>query len=95
MGITPVLIAEDSVRHNNKLYDSKQVSKNSMLLKDGPIMDTSKQRGQLVGMKKPKTSYIGNQKPLHHAIKQLTDPKNPIVLLHVRGSKHVGKTRFI
>jgi hypothetical protein len=30
-----------------------------MMLKTGHIMDTSKQRGQLVGMKKSKTAYIG------------------------------------
>ena len=66
-----------------------------MMLKVGDIMDTSKQRGQLVGMKKPKTAFIGQHKNLHHVIKQLSDPYSPIVLIHVKGSKHVGKTRFI
>jgi hypothetical protein len=95
LGIRPVLIKNGHVGHRNKLYDSKQVSNSSMLLKPGLSIDTSKQRGQLVGMKKAKTSYIGQQKCQHDVIKQLTDPNSPVVLMHVRGSKHVGKTRFI
>ena len=66
-----------------------------MLLKNGPIMDTSKQRGQLEGMKKSTTSYIGNQKNMHDVIRWLQDQNDPLALVHVRGRKHVGKTRFI
>jgi hypothetical protein len=94
LGVRPVLLDDENPRHDCRLYDSTQLN-SAMHLKNGPIMDTSKQRGILEGMKKPKTSYIGQQKNLHLAIKQLSDVLNPVVLLHVRGNKYVGKTRFI
>jgi len=59
LGIVPVLIKADKSRHTCKLYDSKQPKDSVMRLKDGLFIDTSKQRGQLAGMKKAKTSYIG------------------------------------
>ena len=52
-------------------------------------------RGQLLGMSRKVTSYVGRKVELHQVIKALSDRKNPIPLVHVRGIDHVGKTRFV
>ena len=52
-------------------------------------------RGQLIGMKKNRFSFIGRKTELHQVIKKLSSMRNPCPMVHIRGSEHVGKTRFV
>lgn len=64
-------------------------------LKPGSVIDTSRMRGQLIGVTKNWFAYIGQKLKLYKAIKALSCDDVPCPLVHVRGVKHVGKRRFL
>ena len=66
--IEPKLLEIDSEVHNNKLFDTTDVSNPSLRLSPGKVIDTSKQRGQLVNISKNRFAYIGQKLQLHEAI---------------------------
>ena len=85
----------DNPRHNDKLFDSFCDKSEPMNIQNGQVIDTSRMRGQLIGFTKNRFSYIGHKPDLHEAIKKLSSRSYPCPVVHVRGSDHVGKTRFV
>jgi predicted AAA+ superfamily ATPase len=49
----------------------------------------------LAGMVSEDNDYFGHMEDLYMMIKWLTDKTHPNPIVHVRGIKSVGKTRFI
>ena len=66
-----------------------------MCLPKGEVIDTSRIRGQLIGMTKNSSSYVGHKPALYEVIRALSLKSDPIPLVHIRGGEHVGKTRFV
>ena len=58
--IKPVLQAINSKVHNNRLFDSNSKDEKLKLIR-GNVINTSKQRGQLVNIQKQKHAYIGQK----------------------------------
>lgn len=73
----PVLLEPEHKRHNERLFDSNIRSNDSDLQKlkllPGSVIDTSKIRGHLTGVKRATTPYIGRKVELHEAISALAD----------------------
>ena len=96
LNIRAVLLDSDDEVHLQKLFDSSAPAEEKTLhLHPGGVIDTSRMRGQLIGMKKNRFSYIGRKTELHQVIKNLSSMRHPTPMVHIRGSEHVGKTRFV
>jgi len=94
LNIKAVLLDHEDPVHKEKIFDCD--SDNSTLcLNKGLVIDTSKVRGQLIGMVKNKLSYISRKTELYEVIKLLSSRSNPCPLVHIRGGEHIGKTRFV
>ena len=59
------------------------------------MIDLSRERGDLQNMSRANTSYIGQRRELHQAIKALSQKDEIIPLVYVDGKEHVGKKRFV
>ena len=94
LNIKPVLLDQESPVHKEKIFDSTSES-STLCLMPGRVIDTSKVRGQLIGMVKNKFSYVSHKPMLYEVIKNLSARSNPCPLVHIRGNEHVGKTRFV
>ena len=94
LNIVAVLLDEESEVHKVKLFDCS-AEDGVLCLKKGDVIDTSRIRGQLLGMTKNINSYVGNKVELHETIKKLSSRSFPCPLVHIKGAPHVGKTRFV
>ena len=96
LNIRAVLLDADDAVHQQKLFDSSAPADEKTLhLHPGRVIDISRMRGQLIGMKKNQFSYIGRKTELYRVIKKLSSMSHPRPMVHIRGSEHVGKTRFV
>ena len=66
LNIKAVLLDENSRVHETQLFDST-------MLKEGTVIDTSRIRGQLIGMKKKNmSSYVGHKPEIYKVIRNLS-----------------------
>jgi len=95
LNIKAVLLNEGDPVHHDKLFDARAEAESTLSLRQGKVIDTSRIRGQLIGMTKNKLSYVGHKPELYEAIRALSSRSNHCPLVHIRGQEHVGKTRFV
>ena len=65
LNIKAVLIDEQNMIHCNKIFDSILAENEVLNLKPGKVLDTSRMRGQLLGMTRKCFSYVGHKVDLH------------------------------
>ena len=92
--IEPVLLPEDEDAPHESLYDS-MATEGKKYIPDGNYMDTSKVKGQLIGMKKNVNFPIGQEVAMHQALTILTNYRDPVPLLYVTGKEQVGKKTYM
>jgi hypothetical protein len=96
LGIKPVLLNMNSSHHNDPLFSSKAVEGDRFYFGPGQVIDTTKARGLLQNIEKSKEAYIGHQDDMFNVLHWLLAAKPNIThLVHVRGVRSVGKTRFL
>ena len=57
--MVPVLLNPTDPLHRKPLFDSHAGELSWQYLREGGIIDTSHVRGQLLGMKRPTTTFVG------------------------------------
>ena len=73
LNIKAVLLDAESKVHEQKLFDNSAAGSITHSLRSGGVIDTSRMRGQLIGMQKNKFSYVGRKTELFQVIKTLSN----------------------
>ena len=81
LSITPVLLPSDSESHDQKLFeDTEEETKvqrfSGQTEEKNELYDTSKARGQLIGLTNENPRYFGRKLTLYKALESLSNPLN-------------------